>query len=191
MNYWQTLDQEIFYWINTGLSNRVFDAILPYFREKWFWAPFYLFVVAFVWQNFKNMKGGILLLGLALAVGLSDYTSSTLIKKNVQRLRPCNDPQLENMVILRVPCGRGYSFTSSHAANHFAVATYLFVVLSLKCTPGSRLALLIWAALISFSQVYVGVHFPFDVIGGGALGGSLGLALGKLFLFLSRRKLYT
>lgn len=173
MSWWQTVDSILFYWINTAWSNPVFDFFLPLFREKLFWAPLYLFILAFALQNFGKRTGMLVILGLVLAVGLSDFTSSTLIKKNVQRLRPCNDPQLQSQVIQRVACGSGYSFTSSHAANHFAVAVYLGLILG-GGVRRIRAALLVWAAAVAYAQVYVGVHYPGDVLGGALLGAAIG-----------------
>ena len=110
------LDKSLFRAINTGMSNDFFDTIIPWLREGKLWAPLYLFLVSFLWINFRR-RGLIIGLGLILSVGLTDFTSGTLIKKNVQRVRPCNDPSMEMMIIERVPCGSGYSFTSNHAAN--------------------------------------------------------------------------
>ncbi|GAB4494108.1 MAG: lipid A 4'-phosphatase [Saprospiraceae bacterium] len=168
----QSLDAAIFHFVNGCLSNPLFDAVLPFFRERWFWAPLYLFVAAFSWLNFGK-KGWIIMLGLVVAVGLADFTSSTLIKKNVQRLRPCNDPVLAKTVTLRTSCGSGYSFTSSHAANHFAAAVFLIGVFG-HLARWIRPAALGWAAAIAFSQVYVGVHYPGDVICGALLGAAIG-----------------
>jgi len=167
--YW---DATLFQFINGSLSNPVFDVLLPWFREKWFWMPVYIFVAAFALLNFKG-RGWIIILGLVLAAGLSDYTSSTLVKKNVQRLRPCNDPEMFEKIQLRVPCGGGYSFTSSHAANHFAVAIFLIIIFE-GLAHWLRPVALTWAALIAFSQVYVGVHYPGDVFGGMVLGAAIG-----------------
>jgi membrane-associated phospholipid phosphatase len=166
-------DTALFRFINEGLSNSLFDATLPWCRERWFWAPLYLFVAVFSWLNFGR-RGWLLVLGIGAAVALADFTSSTLIKKNVQRLRPCNDPALRAEVRLRVAaCGSGYSFTSSHAANHFAAAVFLigmFGHLSRRVRP----ALLLWASSIALAQVYVGVHYPADVLCGAGLGAAVG-----------------
>ena len=168
--HWDTV---LFQFINSNLSNSVFDVVLPWCRERWFWAPLYLFVAAFSWINFGR-RGWWVVLGIGVAVAMADFTSSSLIKKNVQRLRPCNEPAMEGRVNLRVPaCGSGYSFTSSHAANHFAVAVFLigmFGHLSRRVKP----ALLAWAASIALAQVYVGVHYPGDVLCGAMLGGVVG-----------------
>lgn len=165
-------DAAVFRWINSGASNAIFDAILPYCREKWFWAPFYLFLLAFLGLNFKQ-KSLAIIVGILLAAGLADYTSSTLIKKNLRRLRPCNEVALAASIHVRVSCGSGYSFTSSHAANHFAVAVFLIGVLG-PAARWIRPALLSWASLIAFSQVYVGVHYPGDVLCGALLGAAIG-----------------
>lgn len=173
MDWLQTLDATVFYWINNLGSNRFFDVLLPLFRERWFWAPLYLFVAAFAFQNFPSKKAVFFLFGLVLTVGLADFTSSTLIKKNVQRLRPCREPALQEQVIQRVSCGGGYSFTSSHAANHFAAAVFIGLALG-RLAPWIRPALVCWASSIAYAQVYVGVHYPGDVICGGVLGAFLG-----------------
>lgn len=171
MTWLQTLqqwDSLLFQLINNGMSNPLFDAVLPYFREKWFWTPLYLFVAAFALQNFRK-KGLAMVVGLAVVVGMADITSSQLVKKNVHRLRPCNDPALNESVMLRVSCGSGYSFTSSHAANHFAVAIFLTGLFG-GLARWVRPVALCWATVVSFSQVYVGVHYPGDVFFGALLG---------------------
>ncbi|MDX1909934.1 MAG: phosphatase PAP2 family protein [Saprospiraceae bacterium] len=168
----QNWDAALFRFINYNLGNPLFDALLPWCREKWFWMPAYVFLAAFSLLNFGK-KGGFIILGLVVAAGLADFTSSTLIKKNVQRLRPCNEPEMMQTVVRRAPCGSGYSFTSSHAANHFAAAVFIVAVFG-SAGPWVRLAALSWAALIAFSQVYVGVHYPGDVIGGALLGTIIG-----------------
>lgn len=165
-------DTDLFRFINGSLSNGLFDALLPLCREKWFWAPLYLFIGAFTLLNFPK-RGWVILFGLVLVVVLSDGISSELVKKNIRRLRPCNDPTLAATVRLRTHCGSGYSFTSSHAANHFAVAVFLIGVFG-RLHRRLRPAVLFWAGLIAFSQVYVGVHYPGDVLGGALLGMLIG-----------------
>lgn len=110
---------------------------------------------------------------------MSDQMSSTLVKENVQRLRPCQQDKLKDQIILRVPCKRSYSFTSSHATNHFAIAAFLFFVLGSYLLV-FRWPLFVWAGIISFSQVYVGIHFPLDIL----FGAILGVLIGSLNAYL-------
>ncbi len=161
-------DATLFHFINNSLANPVFDALLPWCREKWIWTPLYLFIAVFSLLRFGN-RGWLVLLGLVAVVAISDGTSSQLIKKNVRRLRPCNDPALADSLRPLIACGSGYSFTSSHAANHFGIALYLSGLFG-GIRRWVRPAALLWAALIAFSQVYVGLHYPGDVLGGALLG---------------------
>ncbi len=157
-------DTLLFQCINGDLTNPFFDWLLPIMRNKLTWIPVYIGLVSYI--IWKRQKWGWILLFLFMGVGISDYTSSTIIKKSVERVRPCNTGGLE--VIERVHCGGGYSFTSSHATNHFFISCYLAWVVFLS--RKSRFILLAWAGIVSISQVYVGVHYPLDVLSGGGLG---------------------
>lgn len=175
----QELDQFLFHFINDSLANPVFDALLPYCREKLFWLPLYTFLLALAVLNYKS-KALYLLLAVALSIGIADYTSSELIKKTVQRLRPCNDAAIAPAVNLRIAhCGSGYSFTSSHATNHFAIAV-IFALFFGKARPSWRTYFFIWAGIVAFAQVYVGVHYPFDVFCGALVGMLIGYAVSVL-----------
>ncbi len=147
---------------------------MPYWRSKYLWAPLYLFLLVFILFNYPK-KGWVLLLALVATIGLADIVSSHLVKKNVQRQRPCQHEELQQRVYLLIPCGGGYSFTSSHATNHFAIAGFLILTLG-KRFRQIRWPLLLWAASIAYGQVYVGVHYPSDVIAGALLG----LLIGRL-----------
>ncbi len=169
MGWLENLDVVVFHLINGCWSNPLFDLMLPLFREKWFWAPLYLYILAFAWMQWGARRTLWFVLMGALTIGAADFTSSTVIKKNVQRLRPCNDPEVKKSVVLRVSCGSGYSFTSSHAANHFAFAVFAGMGLRRRLAP-LRKWLLLWAAFVAYAQVYVGVHYPLDVLAGALLG---------------------
>jgi undecaprenyl-diphosphatase len=162
------LDYQLFHFINSGCHNPVFDVLMPILRNKYTWLPFYLFLLVFLALNFQK-KGFFLFLAMVVTVALTDSISSQLIKKNVMRLRPCKVMEQPKDMHLLVPCGSGYSFPSTHATNHFGMAVFLSLSLG-KVFRRVKWPLFFWAASIAFAQVYVGVHFPLDVIVGGALG---------------------
>lgn len=168
------IDQQIFQFINGDISNIVFDYLMPVLREKFIWLPCYVFLIVFMFVNYRFPVAVYFITALLITIGLSDITSSKLIKNNVERLRPCNDPSLSEVVKLRVVCGNGYSFTSSHAANHFALSFFLIYTIG-RSFRKWRWPLIIWASLISIAQVYVGVHYPLDVFFGGLLGTAIGM----------------
>lgn len=154
--------------INNGWANPWLDLLLPPARNMYLWAPLYLFFIAWFSLNFG--KKGWLVVGLVLLTfALTDVTSSHIIKPYIGRIRPCNDTELQQYVRLLVGCGGGKSFTSSHAANHFGFAVFVGLV----ARPYYRWllgGLVCWAGTIALAQVYVGVHYPLDVVGGSLIG---------------------
>lgn len=173
------LDLEVWYYLNATWHNEVLDAFIPFFRNQFFWAPLYLFLLVFVLVNFGK-KGLFWCAAFLIAFGLADYTSASLIKPFVNRVRPCNNPYLADIVHLLVPCGGGKSFPSSHATNHFALAAFMAATLGRE-HRWVRWVVFLWAGLIAYSQVYVGVHYPLDVVCGGLLGLVIGTVVGRVF----------
>ena len=174
-------DQILFYSIN-GSNLPFIDELMPYYRHKLFWAPLYLFLVSFIVWNFP--KNGLwMLLFAVLTVGISDTVSSKFIKKSVKRVRPCNDSSVNQNVHLRVRCGGGYSFTSSHATNHAAIAFYIYFLFR-QLKKKWMWLLPLWAITIGLAQIYVGVHYPLDVLAG--LG--VGTAIGMIMAFILRSR---
>lgn len=171
------LDRSFFRLIHSGCKNDFFDSFFPVFRNSVTWVPLYLFLLVFALANYKKNAGWWILIAIATA-SASDFISSDLIKGNIFRLRPCHDPSLATLLVSY--CPQSSSFTSSHAMNHFSLASFLFF--TLRDVPAVwRRLFFIWAALICFGQVYVGVHFPLDVIAGGILGYFFGYIVAKLF----------
>lgn len=173
------LDKELFLSVNQGMSNAFFDWLMPILRNRFTWAPLYLFIIIFSIKNYKK-EGVMMIVALLLNFGISDSVSSNLVKNSVQRLRPCNDIELREQMVQRVRCSGGYSFTSSHATNHFAMAVLLIILFYRRWKHVLWLALL-WAISISFAQVYVGVHYPFDILAGALLGILIGLTSGYIY----------
>lgn len=170
------IDKLLFHFINSDIANPVLDFLCPWLREKLVWIPLYLLIALLLYKKHGNK---ILWLG-ALAVVtiiLSDQTSG-LFKHFVHRLRPCNNPELADTIHRVVECGVGFSFVSAHAANHFALATFFSFLFGWK--RNWVVFLYIWASVIALSQVYVGVHYPVDVLAGALVGIIAGLITGYI-----------
>ena len=168
-------DKALFRAINSGLEFGILEDVLINFRDAKFWIPLYLFVILF--YSIKYKKSGLLVvLVMIVLVLISDQLSSHIIKPWVERVRPCNDESMLNGLIMRVHCGSGYSFTSSHATNHFAFAFANVFFLRSKYSWILWLGFL-WAGIISFGQIYVGVHYPVDVTCGALIGICLGILI--------------
>ncbi|MGY4384757.1 membrane-associated phospholipid phosphatase [Pedobacter sp. UYP24] len=178
-------DVDLFLSIHRGLSNPFFDWLLPMLRNRYFWSPLYLFIVIFCVKEYKR-KGWYIIGMLLFTFAIGDLVASRLIKNVVMRIRPCNEFTLTSDIIHRVECGNGYSFPSAHATNHFAIAVFLIFVFYDKWKAILPLALA-WAFIISFSQVYVGVHYPLDVLAGAILGTLIGFCTSRIYKALESK----
>jgi len=174
------LDQSLFIAINKGLSNPFFDWLMPFLRNRYLWTPLYLFISIFLVRNYGRL-GWRILLFFALSFAVADYFSSSIVKPAFARLRPCNDPEMKSEINTLIACGSGYSFPSTHAANHFALAVFLTSMFYRRWKAILPLAIL-WAASVSFAQIYVGVHYPFDILAGAVIGGMIGYCLSAVLL---------
>ncbi|ARS40565.1 phosphatase PAP2 family protein [Sphingobacteriaceae bacterium GW460-11-11-14-LB5] len=175
----QQFDVELFLKIHRGLSNGFFDWLMPLMRNRFFWSPLYLFIVVFCIKQYK--KQGYYIIGMVLfTFAMGDLIASRVIKPMVSRVRPCNDLSLTNDIIHRVPCGSGLSFPSAHATNHFAIAVFLICLFYSRWKPILPIGIC-WAFIISFAQVYVGVHYPVDVTTGALLGITIGIICSRIF----------
>lgn len=173
-------DQWLFIQVNNQQSNSFFDSIMPYIRSPYTWAPLYIFLLVFIPSNFRRNSIWWIVLFLC-TVSLCDMTSTNLFKDIFHRLRPCADPDFFQHVRLVVDrCGGNYGFTSNHATNHFGMAIFMFITLRSYFKKWVWLALF-WAALVGYAQIYVGVHYPFDVVCGAAIGFLYGWLLGSFF----------
>lgn len=149
--------------------------------NRFTWLPLYILLLVLV-QRRAGWRGLWWSLPVvALMVLCSDKGSVELFKETVQRLRPCHEPELVGFVHL-VPesCGGSYGFVSSHASNHFAIAVFMSMLLRRRPRWATK-ALLGWASLIAYSRVYLGLHYPGDVLVGGLYGAVVGLFFAFLF----------
>lgn len=178
------LDIELFFLINRKLENAFFDFLMPLLREGMYWIPLYVFFLIVLIRIYKQ-KFWIWLVGVILAVGMADYVSSGILKPTVKRLRPCHNAELQHELILRKTsgCGGKYGFASSHAANHMAIAICISFAFFGNLRNRWTSLLIAWALLIGFAQIYVGVHYPGDVL----VGATIGLLSGLLMNVLVRK----
>ncbi|MFL9483071.1 phosphatase PAP2 family protein [Chitinophagaceae bacterium LWZ2-11] len=175
------LDTDLFLLINKVWTNSFLDSVYPWYRDSNTWVPFYVFLLAFILMNFGK-KAWLWILFIIITVALTDQVSSNLIKHLVARPRPCNDPfiQMYGRLLLG-GCSGGYSFTSSHAANHFGMAMFMYLTLKPYIKNWGKW-FFVWAATISYGQIYVGVHYPLDVLGGTIVGCILGYCTASIFI---------
>lgn len=180
---WQWLDYMdtwLFLKINMVYTNGFLDAVFPVWREATTWIPLYFFLILFASINYK-VKSIPWILFLILTITVSDQVSSGILKDWIGRPRPCNDPFLQfHMRLLLNRCPVSGSFTSSHATNHFAAAMFLWLTLKPVFRKWGKL-LFVWATTICYGQVYVGVHYPLDILGGCILGCLIGFGSAWLF----------
>ncbi|TAD99620.1 MAG: phosphatase PAP2 family protein [Bacteroidetes bacterium] len=180
------LDHELFLYLN-GLHQNWLDQPMIWITEKWTWLPFYALILGFLFYKFRK-KTFVLLIILTLGITASDQFSSSLIKPLVKRYRPNKDPELKQKTYVLVNSGN-YGFISSHAANSFSLLTFLWLVL--KNDPKRKkiaIFMIFWASLVSYSRIYVGVHYPADIILGACAGILLTYLVWQVFNFLFNKK---
>ena len=182
MGWVEAIDSRLFLWLN-GQHAGWLDTVMVSITEMWPWIPIYILLAYLVIKQYGRKS-----LWIFLAVGLvilcSDQLSAHVCKPLFHRLRPCFNPEFEGMVHLPkgLPGGR-YGFVSSHAANTFAVATFLTAALR-KGYRSIGWWLFAWALISSYSRIYIGVHYPGDVLAGAVLGILVGLIIWKLTTLL-------
>jgi len=174
------LDMQCFIKVNVDWTGAFGDCFMPLMRDQRVWYPLYFLLLLYVAVKFRWKALPFILLGV-VTVALSDVISSHLLKEFIGRIRPCHEEQLVGIMKLRVGyCPNSGSFTSSHAVNHFSLATFFYLTLR-PYFKRRALLFFLWAALIAYAQVYVGVHYPGDVLCGAILGVLIGIGTAYFF----------
>ena len=174
----EALDARLFLWLN-GMHADWLDSVMVALTEMWPWIPIYIFWAFLVIRRYGK-RSVWLFLAVALVVLCSDQLSAHVCKPLFHRLRPCFNPELEGLVHLPkgFPGGQ-YGFVSSHAANTFAIAAFLTAALR-RSWRWVGWTLYGWAAISSYTRIYMGVHYPGDILCGAVLGILIGLIIWKL-----------
>jgi undecaprenyl-diphosphatase len=175
------LDTQAFLWLNSFHTDSL-DPIMAWITAKNSWIPMYVLIIVGIAWRYKRKSIGMLLM-IIFSVAISDQVCSSILKPLIHRLRPCHEPIIQDLVHLVGNCGGQFGFCSSHAANTFALAMCLFLLVS-KEYKLIKLYFL-WAIIVSYSRIYVGVHYPIDVLSGAGIG-----VLASIFCFKIYQKIH-
>jgi len=156
------------------------DAFMVLASDRLVWFPAYALLLAWLIYVFRR-RAVLLVPLLVLAVALADSVTSRLFKPFFARPRPCHDARVFPYLHLPDGCGGQFGFLSSHAANSVALAVFLFILLPAGRYRTLKIGVVCWAFLLSYSRVYLGAHYPTDVLGGALIGAGLGWGAARLF----------
>ncbi len=174
------LDKTLFVFLNS-LGSEIFDSLWLIITDKKSSVPLYIFLIYYIHKKLSYKEFLKYLFLIVVLIVLTDQTSG-FFKDFFQRLRPCHDTEINSLIrIVKEGCGGLYGFFSAHAANTFAVSTFFYFTLN-KYSKKFKF-LFLWAIIVSYSRIYVGVHFPIDII----FGTCFGISIGYLFSFFSNK----
>lgn len=174
-----TLDERFFLFLN-GLHTDWMDKVMIAVTQMWVWLPLYLLMIYWTVKQYGKRCWWIFI-ALGIVVLCSDQLSAHVCKPLFQRLRPCYNVDLQDLIYLpKGMAGGKYGFVSSHAANTFAIAAFMTAALR-NNRPWVGIVLYLWAFISSYSRIYLGFHYPGDILCGAVLGILVGLILWKVF----------
>lgn len=172
-----SFDDSLFKLINQEIANRFFDFLMPILRNKYTWIPVYIFLFILMYNKFKN-KFILYVLYFILGFAIVDFSTHQFLKPFFHRDRPCYE--LMHVRLLLDSCGGKWSFPSSHAANHAFISCGLLLIPLLK-NKLYIILIILWPIFVGFAQIYVGVHYPADILIGYIYGILVAILLYKFF----------
>ena len=182
------IDTDLFLYLN-GLHANWLDKVMIAVTQMWVWAPLYLLLIYWTVKQYGKRCWWVFV-AVGVVVLCSDQLSAHVCKPLFQRLRPCYNLDLQDLIYLpKGMAGGRFGFVSSHAANTFAVAAFLTPVLR-NYRPWLGIVLYLWAFISSYSRIYLGFHYPGDILCGAILGILIGLILWRVFQLVVVRKIW-
>lgn len=183
---WLAETDSKFFLLLNGMHNHFFDYVMLWASNRWIWIPFYALVLFRIYKLFGKKTIMVVVL-TALLITASDQLSTNAIKNVVKRPRPCHEVSLQGKIhLVNNYCGGQFGFVSSHAANCFALLSFLFLLMRSQDKLLLRL-LAAWAILVSYSRIYLGAHYPGDVICGAVLGIILGILFSIIYFKIEKK----
>jgi undecaprenyl-diphosphatase len=177
-------DQELLLRLN-GSDSLFWDGFMWMATNTTTWIPIAIALLYVIFKNNKLKESLLIILSLALVIVIADQISSGFCKPFFARFRPTQDPELMYLIdTVNEYRGGRYGFISSHAANTFAVAIFLSLVIRSRSLG---LILFIWAILNAYSRIYLGVHFPGDILCGAVLGTVIGTLIYLIYRFIHNK----
>ncbi|MEL4308705.1 phosphatase PAP2 family protein [Joostella sp. CR20] len=178
-------DQQLFLFLN-GLGSKPYDDFWMFITNKWASIPLYVFLLILCFRTLKWKKTLMVLVLVALMIAVTDQLANAF-KYGFERLRPCHNEQLiPYMRLVKSYCGGQFGYFSAHASNALAVVTF-FSILLFKNYKWLPFLLVVWGIAVAYSRIYIGVHFPLDVITGMAIGMTLGWLFSRLYFYCIKR----
>ena len=172
----KSLDTELFVFLN-GLGSETYDGLWLMITKQVNWIPFFLLLLYLIFKKLGTKQTLILLLFIAVLVTVTDQTTN-LVKNGFQRLRPCNNPEINSFIRI-VQSRSSYSFFSGHAANTMAVTTFLYLIFKRQFKYFGFLFL--WPLMFAYSSIYLGLHYPLDILCGYLCGAIFGFLMFKIY----------
>ncbi|MFI2742550.1 phosphatase PAP2 family protein [Zhouia sp. PK063] len=174
-------DKALFLYLN-GLGTPAWDGFWMFMTNKLSSIPLYIVLLLLCIKQFGWKKTGVILITIALLIAATDQLAN-VFKYGFARLRPCHTPDIiDKMRLVKSYCGGKYGFFSAHAGNCFAVAMF-FTLVFRKTLKFLSYILFIWAITVAFSRVYIGVHYPLDVL----MGALVGCTVGYIFYLIFKK----
>lgn len=172
--YWKDIDTQILFVIN-GFHTSVLDTLMWWISDRYIWIPLYLTIAALVIRRLGWTRGLCVIAVVIAVVSMTDYTSASVLRPAVARLRPSapDNPLSAALHLVNGYRGGHYGFPSCHAANSFALACYISLMLHRRAIT---LTLFLWTLIVSLSRIYLGVHYPSDILGGFLTGATIAYA---------------